>query len=111
MNKVISNLLKSVVLVASLSQVAHANIITSDDYFTFNWAATCGDCNSLMGEFDENQNIEVTDEIVLKNYTQGDEFVIDNHNLVSFSYNGPSIHLDAFTLDNDNNAAASENIF
>lgn len=111
MNKVLSNLLKSVVLIASLSQVAHANLITNDDYFTFNWSATCGDCNSQMGEFDVNENIEVTGEIVLKNYTQGGEFIIDNLNLVSFSYNGPSIHLDAFSLDNDNNIAASESIF
>ncbi len=110
MNKVLSNLLKSAVVIASLSQAANADVIPSDSDFTFTWTAICGDCNSTKGEFDETQNIEVSGDIVLKDYTLGEAFIIDNENLVSFSYNGPSIHLDAFTLLNNNNAAAS-NLF
>jgi len=111
MNKVISNLLKNFVIVASLSQAAHADVIASDNDFTFTWSAICGDCNSIMGDFDDTNNIEVSGDIVLKDYTPGEAFIIDNENLVSFSYNGPSIHIDAFTLMNDNNAAASEDFF
>jgi hypothetical protein len=103
MIKVLSNLLKILVIAASLSQVSHADIIASDNDFTFTWSAICGDCNSAMGEFDNTQNIEVSGDIVLKDYTPGEAFIINNENLVSFSYNGPSIHIDAFTLFNYNN--------
>ncbi|MCJ8294490.1 MAG: PEP-CTERM sorting domain-containing protein [Colwellia sp.] len=111
MNKVFSNLLKSAVLVASLSQVAYASIIANDDNFTFTWTAICGDCNSAMGLIDPTKNIEVSGSIVLNGYTPGEAFIIDNNNLVSFAYDGPSIHIDAFSLKNDNNSAASEDIF
>jgi len=111
MNKVFSTLLRSLIIISSLSQAAHADVIASDNDFTFTWTAICGDCNSIMGDFDEDQNIEVSGDIVLQGYTPGEAFIIDNENLVSFSYNGPSIHLDAFTLMNDNNAAAGEDFF
>lgn len=111
MNNVFSNLLKSLVLIASLSQVAHAIIITNEEDFTFTWTATCGDCNSTKGVFDATQSIEVTGSIVLSGYTPGEAFTIDNDNLVSFSYDGPSIHVDAFTLENDNNNLGAESIF
>jgi len=107
MNKIFSDLLKGVILIASLSQMAHASIITNDDYFAFDWAAICGDCNSAMGEFNEFENVEVTGSIVLSGYTPGEAFIIDDNNLVSFGYNGPSIHLDAFTLENNNSEPAN----
>jgi hypothetical protein len=111
MNKALHNLLKSFIVIASLSQFAQADVIPSDNDFTFTWTAICGDCNSAKGSFDQNQAIEVSGDIVLKDYTQGEDFIIGNDNLVSFSYNGPSIHIDAFTLLNNNNIAASDSIF
>jgi hypothetical protein len=111
MYKVFSNLIKSLILVVSLTQVTHATPLTANDYFTFNWTAVCGDCNSAMGVNDPTQNIEVSGSIVLNGYTPGQEFIIDNFNLVSFTYDGPSIHIDAFTLENDNNSAAAASIF
>jgi len=98
-------------VIASLSQAAHADVVPSDNDFTFTWTAICGDCNSKMGEFDDTQNIEVSGSIILKDYTPGAAFSINDDNLVSFSYNGPSIHIDAFTLKNDNNSAASQSLF
>ncbi|WP_057830007.1 PEP-CTERM sorting domain-containing protein [Colwellia sp. TT2012] len=111
MYKVFSSLFKSALVIASLSQAAHANVLPSDTDFTFTWTAICGDCNSTMGEFDALTNIEVSGAIVLNGYTPGEAFIIDNNNLVSFSYDGPSIHIDAFTLLNNNNIAASNSIF
>lgn len=111
MNKMFSSLLKSALVIASLSQATHANVIPSDTDFTFTWSAICGDCNSTKGEFDEIQNIQISGDIVLKDYTLGEDFIINNENLVSFSYNGPSIHLDGFTFLNDNNIAASNSLF
>jgi len=106
MNKVLSTLLKSLIIISSLSQTVNADVIASDNDFTFTWSAICGDCNSAMGEFDDTQNIEVSGSIVLNDYTPGEAFTIDSDSLVSFSYDGPSIHLDAFTFFNDNNPPA-----
>lgn len=110
MTKIISDLLKSALLIGALSQTANADVIASNSDFIFNWTAICSDCDSTRGERGE-EPVDVSGTIVLKDYTLGEEFIIDDFNLVSFSYNGPSIHLDAFSVENDNNAAASASIW
>jgi hypothetical protein len=91
----------STLLIASsilLSTFANSGIITTDDYITYDWSATCYDCNSAMGEYGE--GVTVFGSMVLKNYILGNSFVDDN--IVSFSYNGPSLHIDSFQVNNFN---------
>ena len=78
------------------SSTAYANIIATET--TFNWAADCSDCNSQLGVIGDN-SVSVSGSIVLNNYTLGTEFT--NDTITSFSYDGPSIHIDAFTWLND----------
>lgn len=100
MNKIFYNLIKSAILIAVLPIVVHATPIdvTTNDDITFDWSGICFDCNSAIGEFGE--PVTVFGSMVLNDYTFGDDLV--DGNIVSFTYGGPSIHIDAFQINNLN---------
>jgi hypothetical protein len=67
---------------------------------TFSFTAWCLDCNEAVIRT-EGEGIEVSGELVLTNFYWGESF--NDVNFVSFSYFGPSNHVEAFTvLQNDN---------
>jgi len=92
MNKIFSNLIKSVILIASLSQVANAGLLTS-----FNWTATCVDCATEIGITAESADLyeNVTGNIVIRDYVEGEDFIFTNDSIVSTTYIG-SDHVDPF---------------
>jgi hypothetical protein len=95
MNKIFSNLIKSMLLIASFSQVANAELIT------FDWTAQCYDCNTqeigvITGIEDQ---VTVNGQVILQDYTFGDALL--DSNIVSFSYSG-SLHIEPFTILNLN---------
>jgi hypothetical protein len=80
----------------SFLPMAHAQQlieIDDSDLVTFNWSATCFDCNyDIRGDTpDPSMWTDVKGSLTLSDYTIGDEITFNN--LYSFIYIGPSIHL------------------
>jgi hypothetical protein len=86
----------SVLSASCFVKLASASPILS----TYEWSATCYDCQSTMGERpDEAFWTQVTGSITLRDYTVGD--VITDTNFETFSYGGVSLHLPQFTIGAD----------
>jgi hypothetical protein len=80
-------------------QSAYAGFVeTPIDPVTFNWSATCYDCNiddrGIIPNYED--WTEVTGSITLSHYKSGD--AIDIENFVSFTYDGLSNHINPFTI-------------
>jgi len=94
----LKNILASVCLLA-LSSTASAGVI---DYTTFNWSGECSDCLSDKGDRSYEDSTPATGNIILDGFTEGQDFVFDQSNFVSFQYDGPSTHVDQLVIHNAN---------
>ena len=98
MSNFFAGTMKVVILIASLSQVANADLVVSDNLLTFDWQANCYDCQSEQGiEAPLEQQVLVTGDIILRDYTIGED--VTGANIVSFGYFGPSTHINPFRVD------------
>jgi hypothetical protein len=101
LNKLFTTLLFTIIISMTYQAKASLMLLEPEDigYTTaFKYTAWCYDCDEdNIGEVGD--GTEVTGTIVLANYILGTQF--DLSNFISFSYDGPSNHVQSFKLSYD----------
>ncbi|MBR9782968.1 MAG: hypothetical protein GYB34_01170 [Gammaproteobacteria bacterium] len=96
------NVCLSLALIGLASSASAGLIIETDaqNRTIISWTGSCSDCLGTKGDNSFSDPIDVSGNIVVDGFTDGQDFRFNSSNLYSFQYDGPSNHVDNLIIYN-----------
>ncbi|APD94402.1 hypothetical protein BM523_10540 [Alteromonas mediterranea] len=96
------NVCLSLALIGLASSASAGLIIETDaqNRTIISWTGSCSDCLGTKGDNSFSDPVDVSGNIVVDGFTDGQDFRFNSFNLYSFQYDGPSNHVDNLIIYN-----------